>query len=175
LSRGGGARRGGPAAGGSLGENRGRRESRTYSSRGRAADGDLGTRHPRGEWEDNRQERLEAREERHDERDEERTERREDWQDHADERRENWQEYAEDHYDDDDGGYYGGYYEGYYYDDDYNENYASGEPYYYDLPCSPVVMSTHGTVYYVCHPDWYMRAYVDGDVVYVIVPDPRQH
>ena len=172
LSRGGGGvRRGGIAGGGSLGQNRAARggDRRANDVRRRAADGDFGRQHPsRDEWEGSRDERFE-----------ERQERREDRQENREERREDWQEYAEDHYDDHDHGYY---YGGYYYED-YDD--SSGDDYYYDdggaafdgeiydrLPCSPVVMSRGGTVYYVCQPTWFIRAYVDGELVYVTVPNP---
>ena len=160
---GGGARRGGLAAGGSLGQSRARRDTGSPRYNGRAANGDFGRNPPRGEGEGNRQERLEGREERRDTRQEERTERREDWQ-----------EYAEDHYDEHDGHYHGGYYGSYYYEDYDDGDYAVDEPYYYTLPCSPVVMSRGGTVYYVCNPTWYIRGYMDGEVVYIIVPNPRE-
>ena len=120
-----------------------------YNARGPAADGSLGTtQHPsQGERQEQRQERREER------------------QDRRAERREDWQEYAEDHDDYyDDGRYYG----------------AAGtvavgavaEPFYDTLPCTPVVMAMGGVVYYVCGPDWYIRAYSDGDVVYTMVPPP---
>jgi hypothetical protein len=114
-----------------------------------------------------RRERIEALEDRRDARQGLRgdEERREDWQDYAEERRGDWQAFAEDRYEDHDD-----YYGGYYYDDGHDD-YALPESYSYSLPCrSPLVMASGGTVYYVCHPTRYTRAYIDGEVVYVIAP-----
>jgi len=86
-----------------------------------------------------------------------RQERREERQDQRTERREDWQEYAEDHYDDHDDDYYGA---------------AAAAPFYWTLPCAPVVMAMGGAVYYVCGAEWYIRVYSDGDVVYTMVPRP---
>ena len=149
FSRGGGGfSRGGPAASGSFGQNRpAGGMDRGYNVRGPAADGSFGTQLP------NRGERLEQRQERREERQEQREERREDWP-----------EYAEDHCDD---GYCGGYYGGYY---GYYEE--AGVPVYWTLPCTPTVMSLGGTIYYVCGSDWYIRAYSDGSLVYMMVPPP---
>lgn len=156
VARGGGFSRGGPAARGSFGQNRaaGGLDRGAYNVRGPAVVGSLGTQSPRGEWEGDRQERLEARQERRDDRQEDRTE-----------GRDNWQDYAEDHDDD----YY------YYDDGDYYGAAAAGldEPYYWTLPCKPLVMAMGGTTYYVCDSVWYTRAYVDGDVAYTIVPNPN--
>jgi len=124
---------------------------RGYDARGPAAEGDFGALHP------NEYERQGERQERREERQERRTERREDWQ-----------EYAEDHDDD----YYGGSYDDYYGDAGaVAVGAAIVEPaYYWTLPCTPVVMAMGGTVYYACGADRYVRAYVDGDVVYILAP-----
>jgi len=79
-------------------------------------------------------------------------------------------ELAEERYEDHVDGYYGAYYGGYYYDDDVD--YGSDEGYFYEPPCrSPLVMASGGKVYYVCEAVRYERAYVDGEVVYVIAPE----
>jgi hypothetical protein len=52
---------------------------------------------------------------------------------------------------------------------------AAAAPFYWTLPCAPVVMAMGGAVYYVCGADWYIRAYSDGDVVYTMVPPPTGH
>lgn len=169
-------RGGGPAAGGSFGQaGSGRGSYRGgYYPRGPAAYGNLGGEAQRravweaqrqaewdaqrqAQWEANREQRYEARQDRREARQDE------DW----DERRENWEEFVEDR---DDGYYYGGYF----YDDDYGDGASElEEGYYWSLPCRPTVMAMRGTTYYVCGADWYERVYLDGEVVFALVPNPN--
>jgi hypothetical protein len=45
---------------------------------------------------------------------------------------------------------------------------------YFRLPCKPAVVAMHGTAYYVCDSVWYIRAYANGELVYMEVPPPTR-
>jgi hypothetical protein len=153
-----GFNRSGPAGSGSF---RGKRAAggvnrRGFNYRGPAADGDLRTHYQRlDEPYDQRQERREERQDR-------REARRDDFDPEAIERLEAWHQYVDEHYDD---------YDGIYYD----EYYDMDELWYDAPPCAATVMATGGTVYYVCGAEWYVRAYIDGYVMYMLVPSPLGH
>ena len=75
----------------------------------------------------------------------------------------------------DDDYYYGGYDEPYdegFYEGNYEEG---GAAVYRTLPCAPNSVAMGGTIYYVCGSTWYVPAYSDGELVYVVVDSPTGH
>jgi hypothetical protein len=174
---GGGFAGGGAAAGGSFGQGQvgAGVQGGGYNGRGPAASGRFPGRSGggyaaagAGDWQAERQERVEQRREQYPQ-----NAPREDWQDYDASRREDWQDYAEDHYDDHVG--------------DVDHPYAAAvavgagaaavatvaaAPPYWTLPCTPETVVVGGTTYYHCGSAWYVRVYSDGDVSYSMTNPP---
>ena len=98
---------------------------------------------------------------------------REDWQKYGKNQQQNRQEFADDYYDDH-GGYYGG----------YAGAVAAGAavgavagaaaayPPGWTLACTPTAVTVGSTTYYQCGSAWYMRAYNNGEVAYLMSNPP---